>query len=220
MTRSTSGDRRPSRFDTESGRVEAFSDGVLAIAVTLLVLDLHPPEARGLFSSNLLHQVPTYLAYLAAFVTIGVVWVNHHVAFTRIGRVDPVLLWINLALLGTSSVLPFPTAVLAHALQEGTDADRTSAVVLYVAVSVLQSLSWLLLYRHLHRRPDLLVEPDDRALLRGEQARSLIGAICYVLVGLLAVGLPTAAAVVVLVLPLFYGLTSHGLIVRAARRQS
>ncbi len=218
MTGSAPGWRRPVGLNTESGRVEAFSDGVLAIAVTLLVLDLHTPAEPGSFGHDLLHQAPTYLAYLAAFVTIGVVWVNHHVAFTRIGRVDPALLWINLAVLGTSGVLPFPTAVLARALEEGTDPDRTSAVVLYTAVSVLQSLSWFLLYRHLRRRPDLLADPDDHTLFNGEQARSLIGAACYVLVGLLAVILPTTAAVLVLVLPLFYGLTSHRLTVRAAQR--
>jgi uncharacterized membrane protein len=169
---------------------------------------------------DLLGQAPTYLAYLAAFVTIGVVWVNHHVVFTRIGRVDPAVLWINLALLGTSSVLPFPTAVLARALEEGTDADRSSAVILYAGVSVLQSLSWLLLYRRLRRRPDLLTDPDDHVLFDGEQARSVIGAGCYALVGLLAVLLPTTAAVIVLVLPLFYGVTSHRLTVRAAQRSA
>jgi uncharacterized membrane protein len=210
---------RPAGLLTESARVEAFSDGVLAIAITLLVLDLDPPSGPDGFVADLLHQGPTYLAYLAAFITIGTIWINHHVTFTRVSHVDPPLLWINLALLATSSVLPFPTAVLARALEEGTPADQTGAVVLYALVSVLQALCWLLLYRHLRRRPDLLSDPADRALFTGEQVRSIIGAACYLAVAGLALILPVAAAVAVLVLPAFYGLTSHGLTIRASLGQ-
>ncbi len=211
---------RPAGLLTEGGRVEAFSDGVFAIAITLLVLDLRPPSEPGQFAYDLLHQLPTYGAYLAAFITMGVVWVNHHVVFTRIAHMDPALLWINLALLGTSSVLPFPTAVLARALEEGTDGDRTAAVVLYALVSILQALCWLLLYRHLRRRPDLLVDPTQHILFAGEQGRALIGVACYAAVAVLAVFQPVPAAAAVLALPIFYGLTSHGLTVRAARQDA
>ena len=212
--------RRPVGLLTESARVEAFSDGVFAIAVTLLVLDLHVPTTVGRVSHDLLRQMPTYLAYLAAFVTIGVVWVNHHVVFTKIARVDPTLLWLNLALLGTSSVLPFPTAVLARSLEDGTSQDRTGGVVLYALISVLQALCWLGLYRHLERRPELLDDPANAALFKGEQARALIGAGLYCAVGVAATAAPVAAAVTVLVLPLFYGMTSHVLAVRAAPHQT
>ena len=95
---------------SESGRVEAFSDGVLAIALTLLALDLRVPASQpGDFGRELLKQWPSYIAYLASFVYIGVIWANHHALFTRIDRVDRGLLARNLALLLPASVLPFPT---------------------------------------------------------------------------------------------------------------
>jgi Endosomal/lysosomal potassium channel TMEM175 len=99
----------------ESGRVEAFSDGVLAIVITLLVLDLRAPTMRDAMLQQLLRRWPAYVAYLAWFAYAGVIWVNHHQLFTRIAGVDTGLLWRNLALLLTTSVLPFPTAVLGSA---------------------------------------------------------------------------------------------------------
>ena len=95
------GGRGP-RLLAESSRVEAFSDGVLAIAITLLVLDLHTGGHRGFVGHDLLAQWPTYLAYVASFLYIGVIWVNHHSLFTRIAAVDSGLLWCNLALPGSS----------------------------------------------------------------------------------------------------------------------
>jgi uncharacterized membrane protein len=92
---------------------------VLAIAITLLVLDLHPGDRYGQVGSDLLAQWPTYLAYVASFIYIGVVWVNRHSLFTRIASVDSGLLWCNLALLLAASVLPFPTAELAFAMGRG-----------------------------------------------------------------------------------------------------
>jgi len=207
---------RPAGLLTEAGRVEAFSDGVLAIAVTLLVLDLHAPSTRGAFADDLLHQAPTYLAYLASFITIGIVWVNHHVLFTRVRRVDPALLWGNLLLLGTSSVLPFPTAVLARALEDGTRGDRAAAVVLYSLIAGLQALSWLLVFRHLHRTPGLLGDERDRDLFAGEQVRAIVGISAYTVLALLSLLAPLVATGLVLVAPVFHGLTSHGVAVRAA----
>jgi uncharacterized membrane protein len=87
---------RAARPLAESSRVEAFSDGVLAIAITLLVLDLHTASEPGRVGHDILQQWPSYLAYVASFLYIGVVWVNHHSLFTRLGRVDTGLLWCNL----------------------------------------------------------------------------------------------------------------------------
>src|SRR5207247_427782 len=96
-------DQRPRRL-SESNRVEAFSDGVFSIAITLLVLELAVPAVSGRVGADLLDEWVSYVAYLAAFVTIGVLWMGHHTLFTRIRAVDAGLLWRNLVLLLTVSV--------------------------------------------------------------------------------------------------------------------
>lgn len=105
----------PASTTTESSGVEAFSDGVLAIALTLLVLDLHSDAARGQFGPELAHQWPGYVAYLAAFLNIAAIWTNHHDLFTRVRRVDNRALALNLLVLLTASLLPWPAAVLGAA---------------------------------------------------------------------------------------------------------
>ena len=111
-------DERPRRL-SESNRVEAFSDGVFSIAITLLVLELAIPAVRGDFAKQLIDERVSYLAYLAAFGSIGVLWMGHHTVFSKIRAVDSGLLWRNLVLLLTVSVVPFPTAVIASAFRTG-----------------------------------------------------------------------------------------------------
>jgi uncharacterized membrane protein len=196
----------------ESNRVEAFSDGVLAIAITLLVLDLHTAGRPGRVGPDLLHQWPTYLAYVASFMYIGVVWVNHHSLFTRIASVDGGLLWCNLGLLLTASVLPFPTAELAFAMgPEGTRGDKISALLLYAVVSAAMAVSWLIIFVYLQRHPRLLRPGVTAAFFRAERLRALAGisaAFVPVLVGLVA---PLAALGFVVVMPVFYAATAEGL---------
>ena len=96
-----------------TNRVEAFSDGVMAIAITLLVLDLKLPATTNVANGGLLHALlvrwPTYVAYLAAFLTIGIIWLNHHTLIGKIARFDTRLHWLNLVLLLGVATLPFPT---------------------------------------------------------------------------------------------------------------
>ena len=109
---------------SDTRRVEAFSDGVFAIAITLLVLDLRVPDFEsGRLLHDLFHLWGAYIAYVSSFLYIGVIWLNHHAAFTRIHRVDWGLQWANLALLFTTALLPFPTAVLSA----GRSSRRTAA---------------------------------------------------------------------------------------------
>jgi uncharacterized membrane protein len=198
----------------ESGRVEAFSDGVLAIAITLLVLDLKVPEDH--VAHALLAAWPTYLAYLSAFLYIGVVWVNHHALFTRIASVDAGLLWCNLALLLTVSVLPFPTAVLASAMNHGTHGDQVAAVVLYAIVQSLMALSWYVIYGYLMRRPHLLAEGITADFFRGERARPVIGIVAPVIAVLVSTVSPRAALATYVILPVFYAVTAQGWAPRTA----
>src|SRR4051812_12235575 len=107
--------------EKETQRVEAFSDGVFAIAITLLILDLHlSGDTGGLDNGELLAALvrlaPTYLAFLISFAFIGVMWINHHRLFTLIARTDTPLLLLNLLLLLGVTILPFPTALVSEHL--------------------------------------------------------------------------------------------------------
>jgi uncharacterized membrane protein len=205
------GDRPQGGVLAETTRVEAFSDGVLAIVITLLVLDLHAPEQPGEFRSGLLDQAPVYVAYLASFVYVGVIWVNHHQLFTRIDAVDTGLLWRNLLLLLTTSVLPFPTSVLGNAFQHGDRADQQVALVLYALVASSMCLSWLAVYRHLSAHERLLAEGTPPSFFVRERRRSWVGLAANVLSVLTGLLVPAAGLVVAALLPVFYGLTNAGL---------
>ena len=112
-----------------TSRTEAFSDGVFAIAATLLVLELRVPhvEPEGL-SCALLERWPSYATYVVSFLTIGIIWVNHHAVMERIRVVNRPLLFMNLLFLMAVAVIPFPTALLADYLREGHD-ERLAAAV-------------------------------------------------------------------------------------------
>lgn len=104
----------------ESGRVEAFSDGVFAIAITLLILEIKVPEGAGEHLWTALGaQWPSYAAYVVSFLVIGIMWANHHTVFGYVARVDRTLLFLNLLLLLVVAALPWPTALLAEYLREG-----------------------------------------------------------------------------------------------------
>jgi uncharacterized membrane protein len=201
----------------ETTRLEAFSDGVLAIVITLLVLELHAPDERGAMLSGLIEQWPGYLAYLASFAYVAVIWVNHHELFTRIQAVDRGLLWRNLLLLLTTSFLPFPTAVLSTAFQHGTRADQSVALLLYCAVAALMAMSWLLLFHHLCHHARLLGPGTTTAFFAAERGRSLIGIAAYAVAAGTAAWQPLVGLAIVAVLPVFYALTSGG---RHVRRRS
>ena len=121
----------------ESNRIEAFSDGVFAIALTLLVLDLHAPATRGRFGHDLLAEWPAYVAYLAAFLNISAIWINHHDLFSRIRRVDPPVICANLLVLLVSSLFPWPASVMSTAVRSGNHSDQVAATVLFAAFGLL-----------------------------------------------------------------------------------
>jgi uncharacterized membrane protein len=197
---------------SESGRVEAFSDGVLAIALTLLALDLRVPISRpGSFGHDLLQEWPSYIAYLASFVYVGVIWVNHHALFTRIDRVSRGLLARNLALLLPASVLPFPTAALASAFRTGTAGDERAALAFYGLIAFAMAATWLLVFTYLDRRPELLHEDVPHGYFRRERRRAAPGMIFPCIAVAIALVSPVAALSVFLLLSLFYAATSEGL---------
>jgi uncharacterized membrane protein len=192
-------------------RAVAFSDAVFAIIITLLVLDLVPPDwPPGHLLERLMERWPIYVAYLASYLLVGVAWINHAAAFRHIRRMDRALHWINLAVLFATGLLPFPTAVLARAMGAGNLADERIAVGLYGAIGALTTLSWLLFFRYMNSHPALLVDATEHALFPGE--RAVIGSVLYLGGGLLGVVVSPLLALAIFVgLPIFYALTSEGL---------
>jgi uncharacterized membrane protein len=149
-------DASPQRWD--KSRVEIFSDGVFAIAITLLVLDISvAPSDYDHLRHALAHEWPAYLAYVTSFLTVGSVWIAHHSLFSRLRFIDPVLLRLNLLLLMTAAFLPFPTSVLAQALHHGGTAERT-AIVFYGAAALLIELLLRAAEQYASSRSELQVE--------------------------------------------------------------
>jgi len=156
-----------------SQRVGAFSDGVFAIAITLLVLDLGVPPREELreggLAAALAHQWPSYLAYLVSFLIIGIIWVNHHTVFDKVRFVDRPVLFANLAVLLTTSVIPFPTHLLAEYLTAGSDAHTAAAV--YSATMLAMGLAYSGLWLAITRDAALLHEHIDAATSRAALRR-------------------------------------------------
>jgi len=196
---------------SDTRRVEAFSDGVFAIAITLLVLDLHVPDfEHGRLLHDLVHLWGAYVAYVSSFIYIGVIWLNHHNAFTRIDRIDWGLQWANIGLLFTTALLPFPTAVLSAALQSGDTGDRRTSVVLYALIAGAMAAAWLLLFHRLSRHPELTDGQGGAAFFGRERRRAWLGIGSYGVAGLVGLVYPVAALPFFLALPIFYALTSKG----------
>jgi uncharacterized membrane protein len=138
-------------------RLEAFSDGVFAIAITLLVLTIPTPDDFRHLGHALTNQWPAYAAYLVSFAVIGIMWLNHHTVFGHFERVDRNLVYLNLALLATIVFVPYPTGIFGEALQRGE--GEHVAAVFYSLVMTVNAVAWtaLWLYGSAHRR---LLGPD------------------------------------------------------------
>lgn len=141
-----------------TGRLEAFSDGVFAIAATLLVLEfsVHGGSRLG---SQLLHLWPAYLAYVTSFVTIGIIWMNHHHTVSLLGRTDRTMLFVNNLLLLTVAFLPFPTRLVAEDLHH---AGEKPAALAYAATLVVMAALHLIWWG---------IRASQPAADRGEHAR-------------------------------------------------
>jgi uncharacterized membrane protein len=153
------------------GRLEAFSDGVLAVAITLLVLDLKVDVTKHESLWNQLREEwPSFAAYLVSFFVIGIIWVNHHALFTLLDHVDRTMLFYNLLLLLWVSTIPFTTSTLASYVEDGSTSDIRVAVLLYGISNEGMAIGFFLILRHMLTRPLIsgTVLPADRrkALLR------------------------------------------------------
>ena len=189
-------------------RLEMFSDGVLAIAITLLIIEVHVPETHGRSLWHALgHQWPSYAAYLVSFLTIGIMWVNHHIMFESIARTDRAFLYLNLALLAGIAALPFPTAVLAHYIRDGNNA--TAAAVLYGLTMVAIGLCFTAMIFYLRYHPRLLEADVEPAGVRNAARMSAFGPLAYGVSTLVALVSAYAALALFGIIAVFFAVGSH-----------
>ncbi|WBB68124.1 TMEM175 family protein [Micromonospora sp. WMMD812] len=198
---------------SETDRIKAFSDGVFAIVITLLVLELRVPEYhKGGLLEGLRHEGASYLAFAVSFAYIGVIWLNHHALLRLIRGTALALNWINLAILFGAVIIPFPTAVLASAFTHGDAADQRAAVALYALAAALMSAPWLAFFAYLHRHPALRAAEVDPDHVRAQRARPLTGLVLYGLSGLLGWFVnPVLGLILIIVMIAYHAVTSEGL---------
>ncbi len=135
-------------------RLEAFSDGVFAVAITLLVLDLQPPITNHSLVQGLADRWPSFAAFGLSFVIIGIIWVNHHAVFSTLRSIDRPLLFINLALLLSVVLIPFATSLFARYVTAGGDNSHVAAAV-FSGSSLLMSLCFNAVYVWIAQHPEL-----------------------------------------------------------------
>jgi uncharacterized membrane protein len=190
--------------ERDVARLEAFSDGVFAIAITLLILEIHIPEYEEGTSlwRQLLDLWPSYFGYLVSFLVIGIMWINHHNIFKLVRRVDHWLLVINLLLLLCIAFIPFPTAVLAEHIEHP---DESAATVFYAGMFVVTAVVFNLLWRYLTRWAPWLLEPsaDQQALARITR-RYALGPPTYLAAAIVSWFWPTAGLVLLALIALLY----------------
>jgi len=199
-------------------RLEAFSDGVFAIAATLLVLDLKVPDVKHGLVHALDAQWPSYASFVVSFLIIGTIWTNHHAAFEHIVRIDRRLLFLNLGLLLTVALIPFPTAILAKYLHAGH--DEAAAAAVYSGFMAAMGMAFGALWSYAVREHRLLgtsLSPAEAAALR---RRFVIGAPAYlVAIGVAFVSAP-ACLILNALLAVYYAMpTRGGAIPHAAERR-
>ena len=187
----------------ETARIETFSDGVFAIAATLLILEVRL-DGHGSVTHQLLHVWPSYAAYAISFMTIGIMWINHHTLYRQIGRVDRTFLAINVLFLMVIAFIPFPTHVLAAHLHHDAQAAAFFYGLTNMAMAILFSAVWF--YAAVGRR--LITTDADQRTISGISRSFLPGIPLYTVATLsslvsawLALGLYAALA-------LFYVLES------------
>ena len=162
-----------------TGRLESFSDGVMAVAITLLVLGITVPQHPLHLGHDLAHNWPTYLAYVTSFITIGIIWINHHVMISRLARADHSILMLNLLLLLTIAVIPFGTSLIASYLRQGHGAKLAAGIyggILLAMALAFAAVNRQILFGRAHLLKTELSLETRRRILR----RSLSGLIPYV----------------------------------------
>jgi uncharacterized membrane protein len=185
-----------------TARLETFSDGVFAIAATLLVLEIGVSTSRGGgLGDSLLHIWPSYLAYATSFLVIGIIWLNHHHCVSLMQRVDRTFLFVNLLLLMTVSFMPFPTKLVAQYLQKP---GERNAVIAYAITMLLMACIYNVWWRYARTNRRLIGDDVSDASLTAVDRAFDPGVPLYGLVLVVAFFSPLASVLITLAIAVFY----------------
>jgi uncharacterized membrane protein len=201
-------------------RLEALVDGVFAIAMTLLVLDLPRPKGSTTLAHDLLHQWPSYVAYLVSFVTVGILWIEHHGMMSAVREVNRRFLERTLLFLLFVSIIPWPTAIAAEYANHGSQAG--AAAILYAATMLLMGLSFSFGWRYLADHPAMVAEPARMAFPAGAR-RAMLGGLVYVVAIAVAPASSAASFAIDALVAIYFAASKSdvpGLVHRAAQAQS
>lgn len=194
----------------DTGRIEAFSDGVFAIAITLLVIEIGVPHVGGeesLFAA-LAKQWPSYLGYAISFITIGIVWANHHNRFRYIVRSNHVLLFLNTLFLMCVAFIPFPTALLAEYMKDPE--YQTTVVAVYSGVLLVTSIFFVTLWLYASSGYRLLDRSLSPGALRVMTRRYVVGTLLYAVTFVISFVSVTLALTLIIGLALTFMLPEPG----------
>jgi uncharacterized membrane protein len=189
----------------DSRRAESFSDGVFAVAITVLVFNLLPiadKTAGDLTARTLGHYWPAYLAYVVSFLTIGIMWLNHHTMLSQVSRVDRPVLVLNLVLLMGVVAIPFPTALVADHLND-SGAGKVAAVA-YGLVMILISIGYASTWVYVAAHQQALGARRRVATPRLSTFRFTAGNGGYVVGTLVALAWPVGALIIFALLAIYY----------------
>lgn len=198
----------------ELSRLETLSDGIVAIAITLLVLELKVPQSEttakdaGSLASSLVRQWPSYVALVTSFATIFVTWMNHHIILRQMKSADSYFAFSNALLLLFVALTPFPTAVVAEHLNR--DAAPIACLV-YSGFLLGLSVSFNLVWHSATRNRSLLKPGVGETEIRRHAARLRLGFIAYFLATLVAFVAPYISFAICSTLWIFWGVTAHRL---------
>jgi uncharacterized membrane protein len=186
-----------------TNRLEMFSDGVFAIAATLLVLEIAVNTGRfaPALSHQLLHLWPSYLAYTTSFLTIGIIWINHHAVMEQIARVDRTFLFLNTVFVLVVAFIPFPTRLVADFLQAP---GERAAVVMYGATILLMTLVFNLLWTYARKNRRLIRTSVPESTIRAITQAFYVGIPLNSLVILLAIWTPLGGMILAFSITAFY----------------
>ena len=187
--------------DQGTSRLEAFSDGVFAIAATLLVLEIGVDTARGDLGTQLTDLWPAYLSYVTTFLIIGIIWQNHHHCVSLVGRVDRTFLFINTMLLLTVAFMPFPTKLVAQYLQKP---DERQAVIAYAATMTVMATIYNLWWRYARTNRRLIDERTSDGALKAVDRAFAPGVLLYGITLAVAFVSPLASVIITLAIAVFY----------------